>query len=83
MLKPNGDLSMASSPPTLSSGAASSGVAGAAVVILQWAMGLFHVPLPADVGAAILVILAPLIHWAITRAGLPDAPPATVPETKP
>ncbi len=54
----------------VATGAASSGVAGAAVVILTWVLGLLHVEVPAEVAAALLVVLAPLLHLSLVRLGI-------------
>lgn len=59
---------MASASPTLSTSAASGGVAGAAVVVLTWFLGLLHVVLPPDVAAALMVLTAPIVHYFVTRA---------------
>ncbi len=69
--------------PTLSTSAASGGAAGAAIVLLQWGMGLFHVPLPADVAGAIMVLLTPMIHYVVARAGVSDPSAVATPEAKP
>jgi hypothetical protein len=50
--------------------AASSGVAGAAVVILTWGLGLLHVQVPAEVAAALLVVLSPALHVAVVKLGI-------------
>ena len=70
---------MTSAPPTLSTSAASGGVAGAAVVTLTWALGLFHVALPPDVAAAFMVLAAPVVHYLVTREKAPAAPEAVKP----
>lgn len=49
----------------IATGAASSGMAGATVVILTWALGLLHVEVPAEVAAALLVVLSPALHFAV------------------
>jgi len=54
----------------VATGAASSGVAGATVVILTWALGLLHVEVPAEVAAALLVVLSPALHFAVVRLGI-------------
>lgn len=41
---------------------ASAGVAGAIIVVVQWLLSLGHVALPVDVGAALIVIISPLVH---------------------
>ena len=69
---------MTSTAPTLSTSAASGGVAGAAVVVLTWFLGLLHVALPPDVAAALMVLAAPCVHFFVTR----EKVPATQ-ETKP
>lgn len=53
-------------------GAASSGAAGSAVVVLVWVLSLFHIALPPDVAAALVMLLAPLVHLAVSREK--DAP---------
>jgi hypothetical protein len=54
----------------VATGAASSGVAGAAVVILTWGLGLLHVQVPAEVAAALLVVLSPALHVAVVKLGI-------------
>ena len=49
--------------PTLSTSAASGGVAGAVIVLIQWGLTFAHITLPADVAAALLVVIAPGLHW--------------------
>ncbi len=54
----------------VATGAASSGVAGAVVVILTWTLGLLHVEVPAEVAAALLVVLSPVLHFSLVRLGI-------------
>jgi hypothetical protein len=54
----------------VATGAASSGMAGAAVVILTWALGLLHIEVPAEVAAALLVVLSPALHFAVVQLGI-------------
>ena len=54
----------------VATGAASSGMAGAAVVILTWALGLLHIQVPAEVAAALLVVISPALHFAVVRLGI-------------
>jgi hypothetical protein len=54
----------------VATGAASSGVAGATVVILTWTLGLLHVQVPAEVAAALLVVLSPVLHFSLVRLGV-------------
>lgn len=63
--------------PTLSTSAASGGVAGAGVVVLTWVLQLLHVQLPPDVAAAMMVLAAPVVHYLVAR----EKP--TAPEAKP
>ena len=65
--------------PTLSTSAASGGIAYSAVVVLNWLAGLTHVPLPPDVAGAILVLAAPVVHYLITRGKAPIAPEVAKP----
>ncbi len=67
---------MAVSSPTLSTSAASGGVAGAAVVVLTWVLGLLHVALPPDVAAALMVLATPVVHYFVTRESAPAQPEA-------
>lgn len=53
--------------PTLSTSAASGGVAGAGVVVLTWALQLLHVRLPPDVAAALMVLAAPVVHYLVAK----------------
>ena len=59
--------------PTLSTSAASGGIAGAAVVVLTWFLGLLHVALPPDVAASLMVLAAPIVHYFVTRGHEPPA----------
>jgi hypothetical protein len=54
----------------VATGAASSGVAGATVVIVTWLLGLAHVQVPAEVAGAFLVVLTPVLHFAVVRLGI-------------
>jgi hypothetical protein len=54
----------------VATGAASSGMAGAVVVILTWALGLVHVEVPAEVAAALLVVVSPVLHFSLMRLGI-------------
>jgi hypothetical protein len=54
----------------VATGAAASGVAGATVVIVTWLLGLAHVEVPAEVAAALLVVLTPLLHFSVVRLGI-------------
>lgn len=56
---------------TVSTAAASVGAAGAFVVVAQWLLSLVHVQLPADVGAAVVVVLGWLIHTLTVYHVLP------------
>lgn len=59
----------------VSTAAASGGVVGAIVVIGSWALSLAHVTVPAEVAAAAMVVLAPLVHLLAVRLGISvDAP---------
>ena len=53
----------------VSTAAASGGVAGAAVVIIAWALSLAHIDMPAEVAAALMVLIAPLLHLIVVRFG--------------
>ena len=71
---------------TASTAAASGGVAGAAVVILVWLLGLMHVTMPADVAAAVMVVLSAALHAGVLKYMVPSldeeiaaAAPAVVP----
>jgi len=52
---------------TLSTSAASSGVSGAAVVVMTWLLSMVHVPLPPDVTTAMIVLFTPAVHYLITK----------------
>jgi len=49
---------------------ASGGVTGAAVVIITWLLSVFHLPVPAEVAAAMMVVLTPILHLVALRMGL-------------
>ena len=55
---------------SIGTASASTGAAGAAVVVLVWVLGLFKVQLPGDVAAAIVMILSPLVHFAAMKIGI-------------
>lgn len=64
----------------VSTAAASGGVVGAIVVMVVWGLGLAHVTVPAEVAAALMVVLAPIVHLLAVRLGLsPD--PVPTPDT--
>ncbi len=63
----------------VATGAASSGVAGALAVIVTWALGLEHIAVPAEVAAAFLVVLTPLLHYAVVRLGIEPVRAAPTP----
>ena len=65
---------MNTSQGSVASGAASSGAAGSSVVVLVWVLSLFHTPLPSDVAAALVMLIAPVVHLLITRRPA-NAPP--------
>jgi hypothetical protein len=76
--------------PTHATAAASGGVAGAAVVIITWLLSLFHLEVPAEVAAAAMVVLTPIVHLIAVRLNVGDlseptpAPtPAPVPAPPP
>ena len=73
---------MNTSPGSVASGAASSGAAGSAVVVMVWVLSLCHVPLPSDVAAALVMLIAPAVHLLVTRRS-GSAPPATPAPTTP
>ena len=72
---------MNTSPGSVASGAASSGAAGSAVVVMVWVLSLFHIPLPSDVAAASVMLIAPLVHLLISRRS-GNAPLATPSSTE-
>ena len=62
--------------------AAAGGAAGAAVVILTWALGLAHIVVPAEVATAMMVLGTPLLHMLAVRIGAePADKPAATPPT--
>ncbi len=70
---------MNTSPGSVASGAASSGAAGSAVVVMVWVLSLFHIPLPSDVAAALVMLIAPMVHLLISRRSghAPSATPSS------
>jgi hypothetical protein len=52
------------------SAAASGGVAGAAVVLVTWALSLAHIEVPGEVAAAMMVLIAPMLHIVALRLGV-------------
>ncbi len=69
---------------TAATAATATGGASAALIVLVWVLGLFHVTLPADVGAAFIMLLGPAIHgiWLkYVTPPLPTEPTAMVPVT--
>jgi hypothetical protein len=55
---------------------ASGGLAGAAIVILTWVLSLFHVTLPADVAAALIVMLSAAVHAGVLKWAIDPLTPA-------
>jgi len=72
---------MNTSPGSVASGAASSGAAGSAVVVMVWVLSLFHVPLPSDVAAALVMLIAPVVHVLISRRSRNALPAMPAPIT--
>lgn len=62
---------VSSSPATQSTAAASAGTSAAVMVIISWLLGLAHVAVPPEVAAAVSALLAPAIHWAVIKYGIP------------
>ncbi len=58
---------------TVSTSAASAGASGAFVVVAAWLLGLVHVQIPADVAAALIVLLTTAVHYAVALIGKPKA----------
>ena len=69
----------------VATGTASGGVSSAVAVLLIWLLSLAHVEVPAEVAAAFLAVLTPLVHLAVVRLGIEPAPsaPVATPEAKP
>ena len=64
---------------TVSTAAASGGVTGAVVVLVSWALSLANITVPAEVAAAAMVIIAPVVHLIAVRLGVtldPEPVPA-------
>jgi hypothetical protein len=69
---------------TAATAATATGGASAALIVLVWVLGLFHVTLPADVGAAFIMLLGPALHGVWLRYvsdPVPTEPTAMVPVT--
>lgn len=67
---------------TVSTAAASGGVTGAVVVLISWALSLANITVPAEVAAAAMVIVAPVVHMIAVRLGVtldPEPAPAPTP----
>ena len=60
----------------VATGTASTGVSGAIVVILTWALGLAHVSVPGEVAAAMMMVASPLLHLVVVRIGAESTAPA-------
>lgn len=58
---------------TVSAASASGGIIGALVVIIVWVASLFNVQVPAEVAAALMVCLTPILHVLAVRFG-PSSP---------
>ncbi len=61
--------------PTLSTAAASGTVSLAFVVLVQWALSLWGVSMPADVASALNTLLAAGVHWFVARQKNPSSIP--------
>jgi len=59
--------SKTSAATTQGTAATATGVTGAALVVLVWGLGLYGVQVPAEVVAAIGVLIAPLVHYIMVR----------------
>lgn len=51
-------------PAPIATAAAGGGVTGAAVVLVVYVLGMFKITVPAEVAAAMMVVIAPFVHWA-------------------
>ena len=70
---------------TLSTATASGAVSLAAIVVLEWILGFWHVSMPADVATAAATLLTAGVHYLVAAHMLPAAEPAPTPpaEAKP
>ena len=61
-------------PPPVGTGAVGqtasmTGYAGAAIVLLTWAASQFHLTVPPEVSAALVMLLTPVVHFAALKLG--------------
>ena len=64
--------------------AASGGVVGSLVIIICYAISFAHVQVPAEISAALMVLLTPVVHvaavkWGFDPSSLADQAPPHVP----
>lgn len=62
-------------PTSQATAAASGGVVGAIVTILIWVLSLWHVDVPAEIAAAMMVILTPCLHMFAVWIGVTISDP--------
>ena len=67
---------MNSNTTTVAAATASGTVSLAAIVVLQWALSLAKIALPADVATAMATILAAGVHWLVARKSNAASPVA-------
>jgi hypothetical protein len=59
---------------SISTAGAAGGASGAAVILLVWGLSLAHVTMPAEVAAAAMMLLTPVIHYTAVRLGVEPDP---------
>jgi hypothetical protein len=52
---------------TQGTAATAGGLTGAALVVMVWGLSLYHITVPAEVIAAMGVLIAPLVHYIMVR----------------
>ncbi|MDD2775528.1 MAG: hypothetical protein PHU06_06205 [Gallionella sp.] len=67
---------------TVAAATASGTVSLALIVVLQWALSLAKISLPADVATALATVLAAGVHWFVARQ-TPPKPGDTAPAQPP
>lgn len=67
---------MATNTSPVATASASGGAVGAFVIILCWILSQFHIIVPSEIAAAMMVLLTPVAHFAAVKHGFDMDEPA-------
>lgn len=76
---PKAEPPEAAHAPSVGSGpvgqtASMTGYAGAVVVLFSWALGQWHLTVPPEVSAALVMLLTPIVHLVALKIGALEKP---------